>query len=208
MLEKLKKWFVITAPDWLYSITLTLYWRLHPKWERILWLPCGNSWLTVRRDGSRIFSPKSVRLPFIMEPYERYFKVCPGETVLDVGACIGDFAIPAARKVREVIAIEPNPDNIAWLKRNITENRLQNVHIVEEAAWNRRGFRRLWIDEKNIGGHSLVRGAWGTSREKAWKIQADTLDNIALEAGIEKVDFMKMDIEGAEALAFQSCCFL
>ena len=53
---------------------------------------------------------------------------------------------------------------------------------------------KLYIDEKSPTGHSLVNPISGRSIE----VQSDTLDNMVLELGIEKVDFLKMDIEGAE----------
>lgn len=193
MFEKIRKKFVSVAPDWLYSIVATLYWHLHLKPIAVL-LPHSNSWLFVYRNGSRIFQPKyAPRIPFA-EPYERYFRVCPGEIVLDVGAGIGSFTIPAAMKAKKVIAVEANPENIVWLRKNVSENRLQNVHIIEKAAWNRKESLRLWLSTGSIGMHSLVKRMGG----KNLKVQADTLDNIALEARAKKIDFVKLDIEGAE----------
>lgn len=189
----LKQVFLERSPDWLFAVILNFYWRLHPKRENILLIPRSDSWLIVREDGSRIFSPKSRRLPFV-EPYERYFGIRLDETVLDIGACIGDFAIPAAKKAKEVIAIEANPENAAWLRRNVAKNGLQNVRIVEKAVWNCKKVLRLYLARGNIGGHSVV-GDGGAGSIKA---QADTLDNIVSDLGVEKVDFVKIDVEGAE----------
>lgn len=198
MLEKIKEKVWHTAPDWFYFIIANLYWWLHPKREKVLLLPHDDSWLLVHRDGSRIFVPRYKRLPFA-EPYERYFKVCLGETVLDVGACIGEFTIPAAKKAKEVVAIESNSGNVAWLRKNINENKLQNIRIVEKVAWNRRESLRLWCSEENITTHSTVKKVG----RKKMEVRADAPDNIAFELGIEKVDFVKMDIEGAELEALE-----
>lgn len=198
MIKSLRGKFSEIAPDWLYCTVAVLYWRLHPKRESILLLPRGNSWLLVFRDGSIIFRPKSSRLPFV-EPYERYFKVAPGEIVLDVGACIGEFTVPAARRAGEVVAIEPNPENQWWLQRNIVENKLGNVHVIGKAAWSYRKALRLHLSKENIGGHSVIGERGGGNIV----VQADTLDNIVSDLGIEKVDFVKMDIEGAEVQALE-----
>lgn len=152
----------------------------------------------VRGDGSRILLPKSRRKPQ-PEPYERYFRVAPGETVLDVGACIGEFAIPAAKRAKEVVAVEAVPENRAWLRMNVSVNKLQNVCIVGKAAWNRGGSLRLYLSNENIGAHSLVI----KKGRKSTEVKADTLDNIISELGIEKVDFVKMDVEGAELEALE-----
>ena len=53
----------------------------------------------------------------------------PSDKVLDLGACIGGFALPAARKCREVIAVEPL--FLDLLQRNIELNQLKNIVPIE-----------------------------------------------------------------------------
>lgn len=198
MLGELRKTFVKMIPDWFLPFIAMPYWALHPHRETTLLLHRKNHWFFRQKDGTRMFKPKT-RFGLWAEPYERYFEVKPRETVLDAGACIGEFTVQTAKRAGEVVAIEPSPENRRWLQRNIAENGLQNVCVVGKAAWNRRAPLRLWISEENIGGHSVVGDRGGGNIE----VQADTLDNIISDLGIEKVDFVKMDIEGAEVEALE-----
>ena len=197
MIKRLGK-KIAEAAMLLYFFTLSLYWIAHPKRESVIFLPFGNSWLLVRKDGSKIFLPRTRCKPQ-PEPYERYFKVKPGETVVDAGACIGEFTVPAAKKAKRVIAIEAAPENVIWLKKNIEANGLGNVCIIEKAVWNRKKLLKLHLRE-SIGKHSLVPTK---RRRECVKVQADTLDHILFRVGIKKVDFLKMDVEGAEIEALE-----
>lgn len=56
------------------------------------------------------------------------------DVVVDIGAAIGDASLIAARKGARVIAYEPDKDRIELFKMNVSENRLQNIFLREEAA--------------------------------------------------------------------------
>jgi FkbM family methyltransferase len=193
MLEKFVRKIGPHIPDHLYPLIAFPYWTIRGG---LFVVPLKNSWYIVRRDGLRFFIPKSGRPE--SEPYERYFKVDNNETVLDVGACVGEFTIPAAKKAKEVIAVEPDPENVVYLRRNISINGLQNVFIVEKAAWNCRKSLKLYLNEC-FREHTLV----GKPEGRSIEIQADTLDNIVSESGAKRVDFLKMDVEGAELEALE-----
>ena len=65
-------------------------------------------------------------------------KIREGDVVVDAGANIGMFTIQAVRKVGDsgiVIAVEPQPDNITFLKENIRLNELTNVKIITRALY-------------------------------------------------------------------------
>jgi 2-polyprenyl-3-methyl-5-hydroxy-6-metoxy-1,4-benzoquinol methylase len=144
MIEKLEEKFVNKMPDRLFCFIANSYFLIHPKQENIHLLPKGNSWLLQKRDYQLLF-PKSARRIFRPEPYERYFRIASDETVLDVGANIGDPTIPFAKKAKEVVAIEAEPENIAYLRMNVTNNCLHNVHIVGNAVWNCRKTLTLYF---------------------------------------------------------------
>jgi len=144
--------------------------------------------------------------------YQRVFSVEEGDVVLDVGAATGLFTIPAARKASLVIAVEPESRNVATLRRRTAS--MPNVHIIDKAAWNREGVLPLYLSgwlqhsllkgqqpyilSKITMGHSPLKG--GRTRVMT---QVDTLDNMVSGLGIPRIDFMKMDIEGAELEALE-----
>jgi FkbM family methyltransferase len=56
----------------------------------------------------------------------------PDDTVVDLGAGIGDFAIKATRRAKKVIAVEPNQQDFELLLRNLRAN---GCHNVVRLAW-------------------------------------------------------------------------
>jgi tRNA G37 N-methylase Trm5 len=58
------------------------------------------------------------------------------DIVVDAGANIGIFTLLAARKAKLVIAVEPDPENFEYLKRNVRLNRAENVVLVNKALSN------------------------------------------------------------------------
>ncbi|MEM1981923.1 MAG: FkbM family methyltransferase [Candidatus Hadarchaeales archaeon] len=129
--------------------------------------------------------------------YEKYFEPEKGDVVVDCGANVGMFSLKAARKVGKdglVIALEPEKANVNLLRRNVEANGFENVIIVQKAVSNRRGKIRLYLSPGSPGSHTIIK------REKGCFeiVEADTLDNILSEIGLTKVNFLKIDVEGAE----------
>lgn len=121
------------------------------------------------------------------------------DKVLDVGANIGAFTIKAATSVRngQVIAIEPDPRNLNLLKQNVELNKLDNVKIVPSAVSDKNEKRRFF----------LSRGSgWSSFFDSSLpfiQFSCETIDSILGHLGIECIDCLKMDVEGAELLALK-----
>lgn len=143
--------------------------------------------------------------------YTKFYGLKKGDTVVDAGANIGVFTVLAAKSVGDdgkLIAIEPEKKNVENLRKNIEINGLNNVAVVPKGLWNRRSKKRLYLTRGSTG-HSLVQeqahhtdlAGHQPTDDKTEEIETDTLDNILEELGVSKVDFIKMDIEGAEIQA-------
>lgn len=125
----------------------------------------------------------------------------PGATVLDVGANLGLYGLRAARRVGptgRVIAFEADPDNARLLRQSVARNRLDNLVVRAEAVAAAVGSVRLFIRPEHKGDSEL--GYLGGDRPSV-EVPATTLD--AALVGDQRVDLMKLDIQGAEALAIQ-----
>jgi FkbM family methyltransferase len=131
----------------------------------------------------------------------------PGMTVVDVGANWGYFTLIAARSVGatgRVLSMEPHPALHAQLQRNVLANGMANVTTVRIAAAAGSGALSLTGFEAS-GGNS------GTSRliaaddasANAFIVDTIDLDSLLGTHGIDTVDLVKIDIEGAEALAIK-----
>ena len=202
MLKKLKDKIIKRTPSNLFEYFVNLYYTINfTKKEIVRIQKYGNCWLVTRRargteNGLALLSPKPkflgpLTLKGFENRFERFFKIEDGDTVLDVGACIGDTTVPMAIKTGEkgiVIAVEPEPNNISFLKANTSK--FNNVWIIEKAAWNRKETVRFYI-HPSIMGHSII-----DQFKHYIEVQADTLDNIV--KAWDRIDFAKIDVQGAE----------
>jgi FkbM family methyltransferase len=121
-----------------------------------------------------------------------------GGSFVDVGANVGTYALPLARHVGangHVIAIEPHPVTHARLAFNRKSSGVSQVTLVAAAAGDGDGELMIETDGDNLGASHVV-----TTQASAGaiKVPARTLQGILDEAGISRVDALKIDVEGFE----------
>jgi FkbM family methyltransferase len=126
-----------------------------------------------------------------------------GDTVVDLGAHIGSFAVRAARQAHHgrVFAYEASSKNYAMLGENRQLNRLDNLYIENSAVSDRHGSMTLYSPADNGMLSSLMHES-GSFMET---VQATTFTEIIQERGIERIDVLKMDVEGAEYDILLNC---
>jgi FkbM family methyltransferase len=139
---------------------------------------------------------------------ERFIRqnVKPGMTVLDIGANTGYMTILLADRVGvhgQVHSFEPMPANYELLRKNVDANGLNQVHLHNIALSDRKGEATLHIDPGNDGGNTIgnVTGE-GWYGHSSITVATEALDDFLERAGIAKVNFIKIDVEGAESLVF------
>jgi len=127
--------------------------------------------------------------------------VRPGDIVIDCGAHVGVFTHTAlARGASQVVAVEPEPSNLECLRRNFAaEIATGRVIVVGVGVWDSPGTLRLNIAEDNSGMNSMAFAVGKTSVE----VPVTTIDALVARLGLSRVDFIKMDIEGAERPALR-----
>ena len=129
----------------------------------------------------------------------------PGATFVDVGANWGWFTLLAAHLVGStgrVVALEPHPQLFRALAANVAANGLRRVTPVAAAAAERDAVLALAGYDPasaNRGVSSLVASQAG----ETFDVEARTLDGVLDEREIDRVELVKMDIEGAEGLALR-----
>lgn len=127
----------------------------------------------------------------------KWFTPRKGEVFIDIGAHVGKYTVMGAKAVGEdgqVIAIEPHPLNYRRLLQNIKLNRLRNVTAINIAAWNARAKIKLFIHE--VGGHHSVKSDVGLG---FIQIDAARIDDMLSKIeNVHRVDWIKIDVEGAE----------
>lgn len=122
-----------------------------------------------------------------------------GDTVVDVGAGIGTEALLFSRLVGpegRVVSLEAHPRTYERLAELCVVNRLDNVIPVQAAAADVDG--EITISD---GAHHLQNTV--VTGDEGIRVPARRLDSVARELGVDRVDFLKMNIEGAERLALE-----
>lgn len=151
-------------------------------------------------NGTEIKMSRSIHFSeFLTEkPLTGYIKqtsIEERDRVVDAGAYPGEFSIYAAKNGAEVIALEPDPQNAEELRENIEINGLgDKIDVVEKGLWNQNTTKKMERDVQFGLGSKIKDGG-------KLVIELDTLDNICSDYG--SIDFVKMDVEGAEMKALE-----
>lgn len=128
----------------------------------------------------------------------------PGMVFVDVGANDGYYTLFAARRIGtggRVVAVEPSTRERINLKRNIARNGFANVTVIPAALGAACGTADLQLAQGVHSGHNTL-GRFandGVKAESVERVTIRTLDEVAGEIGLDRIDFMKIDVEGAEA---------
>ena len=114
-----------------------------------------------------------------------------GQTVIDIGANVGELSLFCRRAGARVYAIEPDPINYAALEENIAGTGIESFRLA------------LWDKEETLTFYSSVAGADSSliepdANSRALQVYALPLDKLTEDNDIERVFFIKADAEGAE----------
>ncbi len=155
------------------------------------WMPAGSDYV----------------LPYNLAEQERKIygtgdrDVKQGDVVLDCGANVGVFtrvALQAGASV--VVAIEPAPENIECLRRNFApEIAAQRVILYPKGVWDKDDEMTIQVDPQNSAADSFLMKL--KDGRKGARVPLVPIDKLVAELGLNRVDYIKMDIEGAEQRA-------
>src|SRR6266404_4023440 len=137
----------------------------------------------------------------------------PGMIFVDVGANDGYYTLFAARRVGpsgRVVAAEPSSRERAHLQRNLGRNGLDNVTVVPAAIGADTGLADLHLAHGVHAGHNTLGGFAHDDVERASleRVPIEPLDSVIARLGLARVDFVKIDVEGAEARVIAGACNL
>jgi FkbM family methyltransferase len=137
--------------------------------------------------------------------YQHFYNVKPEDVVIDAGANCGHLSIFFSKlvgKKGKIYAFEPDKFNIERIEmnKNLNQGLIDNIKIEDLLLWNKNELIDFY--EAGTVGSSAV---WMPDKEQCVKKQAVRIDDWAKENAIQKLDFIKMDIEGAEIEALEGC---
>jgi len=153
------------------------------------------------------------------------FSSDPPEVILDIGACEGEDSIRYQRLFPQakIIAFEPNSSNVEKLKRNLRNFDCAGIEVMPYALSSSNGTAEMHLSSGNPEGFpestdwdygnkssSLLRPSALMSRFHSWlrfdtmvSVQTRKLDSVLTDLGITTVDFIHMDVQGAELMVLE-----
>ena len=172
--------------------------RFFPGMPIPLRLPFGVWWLAQKSalDHELIYNGfEQMETRFV----ERLLR--PGMTVVDVGAHHGLYTLLASKRVGRkgrVIAFEPSPRECRRLKKHLRWNRCSNVHLMPCAVGDEPGETDFYLVEGSQDWCNSLRPPAVDVPTYRVRVSVLRLDDALEELDVSKVDFIKLDVEGAE----------
>lgn len=153
-----------------------------------------------RQAGGTIVSPIIHTAPFeayrawVLDNWTWAYTPKSGDILLDLGTGVGEEAVIFSGLIGpgRMYAVEAHPPTFACLRETVRRSGLQNVVPIHCAVGSQDGSASLGKGESNLT-HSLLRGGGDV-------VPLRTVDSIIAEHGIDRIDFFRTNIEGAERL--------
>lgn len=125
--------------------------------------------------------------------------------VLDIGANIGFYTVKIANKIGakgKVFSFEPNPEMVKQLTQNVQLNKFDNVFIQPVALSDSAGVIQFHCPEPGYESHGSFMSNSTFETSTLIDIKTQKLDDWLESQNIKRVDFIKIDVEGAERKIF------
>ena len=170
--------------------------RVIQKDERFsLWeTPAGRYWMPTASGEALLYD--------LAEQKRNIYgtRIRRGDIVLDAGANVGVFTRKALwAGAAKVIAIEPGPENLECLRRNFAAEIADGrVVLYPKGIWDKDDILKLRVDPNDSARDTFVRKI---DNAQSIEVPLTTVDKLVAELRLPSVDFIKMDIEGAEQKA-------
>lgn len=200
-----------TGGSFIGFITLIILWKFLGKFEKELTLTYkGKSFYFVVNNRmdlavlSEIFVNKEYEFdyrPHLATPYEGEEQV---QIILDLGANIGDTAIFYALNFpnAKIFAVEPNPHVHEKLLKNTKQ--FSNITVCKCAVSDRTGKINLNFGDSHLGSSINTR----EQNKNSVEVDVYSLEDFCKKEGIDKIDVLKFDIEGAEEYLLKDAEFI
>jgi FkbM family methyltransferase len=158
----------------------------------------------LRPSGERFFFTSIAESVATVDLYAEMGRLQRGSVVIDGGAYCGASAVLMGKIVGDagrVIAFEPDAENYAALERNVATHRATNVTTSPKGLWSRSGTVEFQSDG-NMG--SSILEASGRAASRVASIPVTSLEDVVRDYKLDRLDFVKLDIEGAEVQVLEA----
>lgn len=169
-----------------------------------------------REDYLKQSSPIEKELKILFNNKERI-------TIFDIGACEGEDSIKYSNLFpnSKIYAFEPLPKNVSLINNNINKHNIKNITVVNKALSNSNGLATFFVSDGKPQGANDSDWDYGNKsssllepdkhKESAGFITFDTkidvetvtLETYCMENNVKGIDFVHMDVQGAELLVLE-----
>lgn len=177
----------------------------------------GDRWMSLRsiivdpfsppkkiivRDGVRFNVRRGTSDTYVINEVFRHkvYGAPPHGIIVDIGANIGAFSLFAARTADTIFSFEPESSNHSQLLKNIALNQYRNIMPFKKAVGGKVGTVTLHRAASNLGASSVVHQV----SNDVETVEMITLDSVFRLCNIERINFLKIDIEGSEYELFEN----
>lgn len=164
-------------------------------------IPAGRRF--VYKHGNEIAGAPSDLRDAVRDLWLHVYTPASDDVIVDVGAGVGKETYVFAQAVGpggRVLAVEAHPQTFRVLSAVVRANRLSNVLLSDAAVTDQA--RDLYIEDRELDDRNTVGDVWSPGRLRN-PVQGVPLDELVSRFGLGRIDFLKMNIEGAERAAIR-----
>lgn len=157
------------------------------------------------------FAPSGLMVTFVLKQYEYQKRTPPirvkeGDYVIDGGGCWGDTALYFAHTAGQqgrIFTFEFTPENLDIFQRNrdLNPELSPRIELVRRALWDTSGETMRY--SPHGPGTSMAQGVQSDGNHDSLQVTTISIDDFVSEKNLPRIDFIKMDIEGAELKALK-----
>jgi FkbM family methyltransferase len=136
----------------------------------------------------------------VLDNWAYRYRPGPGAVILDIGSGVGEEAVVFSKMIGpsgRLIAVEAHPETFDCLSRTVERSGLGNVVPLHCAVADADGEVEIGDSAAHLS-NSILAGSGGARR-----VPQRTIDAIARQYGLDGIDYVRMNIEGAERLAIR-----
>jgi FkbM family methyltransferase len=165
----------------------------------------GNKGVIHFKDWDNSYIPNILRELYLDRVYAPYLHGKENLTIIDAGFNIGLFSLYASKYAKQIYAFEPSKETYDIGTLNLRDNNITNVKLFQKAI-HTKDEKIHFYHNQNSTMNSTMAVVENLPKIKE-TVQGIRFDTFVKEEKIEKIDFLKLDIEGSECAVIGSESF-
>lgn len=155
------------------------------------------------RDFEANYIPEILEEIYKNKVYEPFLQGKSNLVMLDIGANVGLWSFYAYKYASRLYCVEPSEEHFQCLCLMLVSNEMSNAVPIKQAISHENG-KATFYHNNNTTMYSLNKSVSTGELKESEEVETVTLDKFLTDNKIEHVDFMKIDVEGAESVIFGS----